>query len=90
MSKYTDEQYLNVDYFQDDEEITNYAKKIVTTRKEHSCSSLGGERHPLPSGSRAILESAIQRGQGFVSNYLCLPCADGWPDVTEAHFAPTP
>ena len=84
MSKYSDEQYLDAEYFAPDEDETNYKRKIVTTRKDGECSSLGTGRHPIPKGTRAISETAILRGQGFVSNHLCLPCADGWLDVTEA------
>lgn len=74
--KFTDAQYLNFEYFSDDEDTKNHQQKIVTTRKEHQCSSVWSEPHSLPKGSRAILETAIHSEMGRVSNYICLDCAD--------------
>jgi uncharacterized protein YbdZ (MbtH family) len=74
--KFTDEQYVNFEYFQDDETITHHKQKIVVTRKEHQCSSVWSKPHPIPAGTRAIHEAAIDSDSGFVSNYICLDCAD--------------
>ena len=78
--KYTDEQYLNFEYFEGDDEHTNLAQVIVTTRKEHQCSTIFKEPHIIPPGTRAILETAIHVDDGRVSNYLCLDCADEYLD----------
>lgn len=79
--KYTDKEYLDAEYFEPDEEITNHAMKIVTTRTEHECSSVFvGHPHVIPPNTKAILETAIHADDGRVSNYLCLSCADQWLD----------
>ena len=74
--KYSDRQYVDMEYFVDDETISNHSQKIVTTRKEHTCTSIYRDPHPIPSGSQALCESAIDVDRGRVSNYLCLPCCD--------------
>lgn len=73
---YTDEQFLDFDYFSDAEGESNYNRKIVKTRKEQSCCGFYGEnRHNITPGTRAICETVLIDGEGWRSNYLCLVCA---------------
>lgn len=74
--RFTDEQYLDCEYFQDDDEVKGLELKLVTTRKDHQCSSIYSDPHPIPAGSRAIVENAVHVDDGRVRNYLCLDCAD--------------
>ncbi len=78
----TDDEYLGADYFAVGEDIRNYAKKIVTTRKPHTCASLDGQ-HEIPIGSRAICESGIDPDSGRVSCHICLDCVGKFIDEME-------
>ncbi|MDQ4121686.1 MAG: hypothetical protein M3209_09600 [Acidobacteriota bacterium] len=78
--KYTDEQYIDFEYFQDDDEVKGVGQKIVVTRKEHECSSIFSDPHPISVGTRAICENAIHVDDGRVRNYICLDCADEYLD----------
>ena len=77
--KYTDKQYVDYQYFEDDDISKVLEQKLVTTRKEHLCLT-NFAQHTIPVGSRAILEKAIYSGAGRVSNYICLDCADKYLD----------
>jgi hypothetical protein len=82
--KYSDEQYLDGGYFSSSEDETHYTIRLVQkTRKPHQCSSLYRDAHELPTGVKALHETAILSDNGRVSNYLCLPCADMWLDEKE-------
>ena len=74
--KYTDDKYLEIEYFLDDETITNYSMRIVKTRKDHECSSIYSYSHLIPKGTKVLKEVAIDVDIGWVSNYLCLTCAN--------------
>lgn len=80
MSKYTDQQYEEFVYFEDDDEHTHRKQKLITTRKEHECLSIFKDPHMIAPGTRVILETAIHVDDGFVSNYLCLECANDYLD----------
>lgn len=75
LQKYSDEQYLDAEMYEDgDAEIRQYEKEIVTTRRKHTCAS---GQHSIEKGSRAIRESAIAEGARG-SAYTCLDCIDQW------------
>jgi len=77
--KYTDEQYLNIEYFEGDDEHTHNEYKIIKkTRKEHTCVTIHKDTHPIPVGSKAIRETAIHIDNGRVSCYLCIDCANDY------------
>lgn len=80
IGKYTDAQYAEFEYFQDDDIITHQAQKLVTTRKEHECSSIFSDPHLIQIGEKAIRETAIDADIGRVSNYICLKCCDEYLD----------
>lgn len=75
--KYSDKQYLDMEYFGGDE-VTNQEYKIVTTRKEHECVTIHKDPHPIPVGSRALREKAIHVDDGRDSCYLCLDCCNDY------------
>ena len=81
--KYSESAYLDAEIFPDDgDEFRNYSRKLVTTRKEHDCSGNGFRvGHKLPPKSKALLETAIHVDDGYVSNYICLECADAYLDT---------
>ena len=88
MGKYTDEQYLEADIFDDGEaDIRLYRKKIVITRKEFPCAASDvvpdGKRHSIAIGSRAIRETANVDGK-YGSAYSCLNCLGKWLDMISA------
>lgn len=75
LQKYSDEQYLDTEMYEDgDAEIRQYKKEIVTTRRKHTCAS---GQHEIVKGSRAVRESAIAEGARG-SAYTCLDCIDKW------------
>lgn len=80
--KYSDEDYLNAELFQDrDLEIRALKRQIVTTRKEHPCafSNANGEEHTISACVRVVRESAIVEGK-WGTCHSCLPCIDKWLD----------
>lgn len=74
--KYTDEQYIEFEYWGPDDEHSHNEQKIVTVRKEQTCMSIFADPHPIPPGTRAIRENAIHVDRGRESCYMCLDHAD--------------
>lgn len=81
--KYTDEQYVEMEYWTDDEETKANSQKVVTVRKEQECMSIYADPHPIRPGTRAIREKAIHVDLGRVSCYMCLDHADEY--IAEIH-----
>jgi hypothetical protein len=73
MKQLTDEQLLRYHegMFVDSEGIDCFEKKVVRTRKPHSCPGLKHDDfHELPAGSRAVVEHAIVDGS-WRTAYTC-------------------
>jgi len=72
----TDNEYLQGPYYEPDDEVSNVAYRLVTTRKKHECVSTAyGQSHEIDAGTRAIYQTGIHVDDGRVSCYLCLACA---------------
>ena len=78
--KYTEDDYLNEDWFQGDEaEISCRTRKMVTVRKEHDCwlsLAYGKTPHKIEIGSRAYFEKAFVDRSFWGKFYMCTDCMD--------------
>lgn len=77
--KYPKELYTESGFYGGDEEIENYTEKVVKCRKSHKCS---GCQKEIQDGEEAVVESGFMGGHP-VSNYICLPCIEGWLEESE-------
>lgn len=75
--KYTDEQYLAFDPFEGDRDvdIRMQTTKMITTKKDHPCTTWTEEPHVILKGSRCRFESALVDGE-WCSYYVCIDCMD--------------
>lgn len=79
-SAYTADQLLGIDLFADDKDDAGArlpSRRMVTTRKQHTC--LFAERHDILVGSRARVEKALMFNK-WVSFYVCATCLAGFLD----------
>lgn len=72
--KYSPDLYINSGFYSEEDDIENYAEKIVKCRKTHKCS---GCEKTIEVGDQAVRESGFMDGKP-VSNYVCLPCIEAW------------
>ena len=59
-----------------DDNIRNYASKVVRTRAPHQCMA-SAAMHDIPPGSFAVREKAIVDGK-WAASYTCTACIDVW------------
>jgi len=80
--KYTEEDYLNEDWFFGDEaEISCKTSKMVTVRKEHPCylsQGYGKTPHNIKIGERAYFEKALIDRDFWGKFYMCTKCMDAY------------
>ena len=75
--KYSNEDYLDTDFYPGGEGESNYSRKLVITRKVHKCVNCCGE---VAKGLTVLLETCVLEDEGRVSARTCLPCLDKWID----------
>jgi hypothetical protein len=81
-NKYSDDDYLSVDLFEDQDIIVVIsAKKMVTTRKVHTChlSLLNDNPHEIPIGSRVRYDRELYDDCGdrtWGNWHTCIGCLD--------------
>jgi hypothetical protein len=80
MDKYSEEDYMNEDWFFGDEaEISCRTRKMVTVRKEHDCylsQCHGRTPHKIIKGQRAYFEKALIDRDFWGKFYMCTKCMD--------------
>jgi len=78
--KYSEEQYIETDPFEDDRDtnIRHQKIKIVKVRKEHLCAMGTIDQHEIRVGEMARREVAIIDDDGWGTCYCCIPCMDKW------------
>lgn len=75
--KYKKWQYEEYDYFGDINEVDNYTRKLVKTRKPHTCAICS---NTIEYGNMMIRESGFLPDEGPVSSYQCTDCLDKYID----------
>ena len=82
--KYTIQEYVDVDMFEDQDafDVRMQKVKIVKTRKDHECFGCLQNQisHQIPSGSIARSESALIGRSHWGSYYFCIESLDRWLD----------
>lgn len=76
MSKYSDQQYIDLEFWPTGEGESNHSIRVVKVRKEHVCAC--NPNHSIKSGEKALYEKCILEDEGWVGSYTCLPCLDEW------------
>ena len=74
--KYTEQEYIECEFYGMDDGVDGYKAKVVKCRKPHKCVNCESD---IPIGEHAFRESGFMDGQP-VSAYTCLPCIDKWLD----------
>lgn len=74
--KYTEQEYVDSEFYGLDEDISSYKAKVVKCRKLHKCVCCESE---IVIGEQAFYESGFMDSEP-VSSYTCLPCIDKWLD----------
>ena len=74
--KYTEQEYIDSEFYGLDEDISSYKAKVVKCRKPHQCVCCESE---IAVGEHAFYESGFMDSEP-VSSYTCLPCIDKWLD----------
>lgn len=74
----TDEEYLAFDLFEYEREFFKEfgKKKIVKTRKDHSCSSPVSKRHTISTGTRVLYECRLHESDVWQYHWTCFGCID--------------
>ena len=74
--KYTEQEYIESEFYSLDDDIGSYKAKVAKCRKSHKCVCCESE---IAIGEHAFYESGFMDGEP-VSVYTCLPCIDKWLD----------
>lgn len=74
--KYTEQEYIDSEFYGLDEDIGCYKAKVVKCRKPHKCVCCESE---ITIGEYAFYENGFMDSEP-VSCYTCLSCMDKWLD----------
>jgi uncharacterized protein with PIN domain len=75
--KYKNEDYEDINPFEDSDYFRNLTQKVTKTRKIHECCMCNKE---IPSKSQAIIQKGINPDNEWGSCYICEKCIDNFLD----------